>query len=64
MKDIMQKIKIGSKWKSGDRTFFIVQDVIENNQGIWIYYSNPNSGMNYNCLIEAFLQRFSEDVNS
>lgn len=54
------KITIGSAWTGGTKKF-TVSDVITDSQGTWVHYTD--GARTYNCLIEAFLQRFSSHVN-
>ena len=55
-------VKIGSTWTSGDRRVFIVTDVKTNDVGTFIYYTLQGTDKHYNCLIDAFLSRFSLQV--
>ena len=60
----MKQIKIGSRWTTSASIVFKVSNVINNDQETWIQYDNVNTGITYNCLVDAFLQRFTETVNS
>jgi len=55
-------VKIGSTWTSSDRRVFIVIDVKTNDVGTFIYYTLQGTDKHYNCLIDAFLSRFSLQV--
>jgi hypothetical protein len=55
-------VKIGSTWTSGDRRVFIVTDVKTNDVGTFIYYTLQGTDKHYNCLVDAFLSRFSIQV--
>ena len=55
-------IRIGSKWKTVDNTFIVV-DVIEKQGDPWVYYKNIKTLQEYNCRQEAFVGRFGEIVN-
>jgi hypothetical protein len=55
-------IKIGSKWKTVDKKFIVI-DVIEKQEDPWVYYKNVQTLQEYNCRAEAFVARFSEIVN-
>jgi hypothetical protein len=52
-------VKIGSTWTSSDRRVFIVTDVKTNDVGTFIYYTLQGTDKHYNCLVDAFLSRFS-----
>lgn len=60
----MQIIKIGSKWSASNRQEFIVTLVTTDDAGTWIHYNLIGSEKHFNCLIDAFRQRFFEEVNS
>jgi HSP90 family molecular chaperone len=52
-------VKIGSIWTSGNRKLFTVTDVKTNDVGTFIYYTLQGTDKHYNCLVDAFLSRFS-----
>jgi HSP90 family molecular chaperone len=52
-------VKIGSCWTSSDRRLFTVTDVKTHDTGTFIYYMLQGTDKHYNCLIGAFLSRFS-----
>ena len=54
-------IKVGSRWTAIDRAF-IVTDVKEDEQGTWVYFRHEVTEQEYNCLIEAFMSRYQQDV--
>ena len=56
-------IDFPSTWTSTDSTEFKVTNVVDKEDGTWVYYTNPATGQEYNCLIGAFLQRFRQDTN-
>jgi hypothetical protein len=60
----MKQIKIKSRWTTSASIVFEVSNVVNNEQGTWIHYVNVITGNTYNCLVDAFLQRFTETVNS
>jgi hypothetical protein len=60
----MTHVKIGSKWTGSNRTQFLVTDVVINEIGTWVHYNLSGSDKHFNCLIAAFLNRFTEEVNS
>jgi hypothetical protein len=58
----MNQVRVGSKWKTIDKTF-IVTGVLEKDNDLWIYYKNSQTLQEYNCRQEAFVGRFSQIVN-
>lgn len=52
---------IGSKWTASDCVKFFILNVESNEHGTWIYYKRTTDGAEFNCLVDAFLQRFTED---
>ena len=54
-------IKPGSIYSSNDHKKFVIEQVLEDNQGIWVHYRDHDK--QYSCLIEAFLSRFTETTN-
>jgi hypothetical protein len=52
-------VKIGSCWTSSERRVFIVTDVITNDNGTVIYYTLQGTDKQFNCLVDAFLSRFT-----
>jgi hypothetical protein len=59
----MQHIKINSIWVSSTHVKFVVTDVTTDEQGTWIHYTNRINGNSHNCLVDAFLKRFSQELN-
>ena len=54
-------IKPGSIYSSNDHKKFVIEQVLEDNQGTWVHYRDTDK--RYSCLIEAFLSRFTETTN-
>lgn len=54
-------IQIGKIFRSIDDKRFIVDDVVEKEDGTWVFYSQGEK--KFNCLLEAFLLRFYEVTN-
>ena len=52
-------VKIGSCWTSSERRLFIVTDVKTTDNGTVIYYRLQGTDKQFNCLIDAFLSRFT-----
>jgi hypothetical protein len=57
-------MKIGSIWVTPDRKQFQVTDIKLVDNQKWIYYNNVSSKQEYHCLVEAFIDRFTEKVNN
>jgi hypothetical protein len=60
---IMHRVKQGSRWTGGNFETFKVELVYENYAGAWVTYSNERTGKIYDCLIDAFVARFTETKN-
>lgn len=56
-------IKIGSKWTSSDFRVFEVRCIEERSGEIWVSYIRHGSDRMYECLADAFLERFREHIN-
>lgn len=56
-------MKIGSKWYSTNGTVFEVDDIRVINGETWVFYTNTFTMQTYSCLMNAFIARFSEDIN-
>jgi hypothetical protein len=59
MNEKYKKVIVGSRWRSVS-TFVIVESVESRTNGIWVKYSNGDEL--FECLVEAFLQRYAETV--
>jgi len=60
----LQLVKINSKWSGSTREqVFVVSNILEKNESIWVEYYNRNTKQTYNCLLEAFTLRFNEIIN-
>jgi hypothetical protein len=66
------KIKEGSKWRAGDKTFHVLS-VVEINNNIWVHYiEDTKLSLNgdklpgekeYSCFAESFVSRFTPFEN-
>lgn len=57
-------VKLGSTWGVTYDKKFLVTNLIENDQGIWVYYEDiKNRDKKYHCLIDSFTHRFSECIS-
>lgn len=53
----------GSTWSGTDFQTFKVEMVYENSAGTWVTYINTKTNQVYDCLVDAFLHRFTETKN-
>jgi hypothetical protein len=61
---IMNRVNPGSRWSGSNFESFKVEMVYENDAGVWVTYSNERTEKMYECLIDAFLERFREIKNA
>ena len=54
--------KINSTWRGSDHVRFTVNSVVESEQGPVVHYTRSTDGLTFHCLVEAFLHRFTSDV--
>jgi hypothetical protein len=47
-----------TRFTSADGRVFIVEEVRQVDQALWVYYHNDKTGQQYSCLLDAFSQRF------
>jgi hypothetical protein len=59
----MKEVTPGSIWFGSGQVMFVVQKVCEVEGNIWVHYENVNSKQNYSCLVEAFVHRFTLNIN-
>ena len=57
------EIKIGSIWTGTDRKLFKVTGLLEMPEGMWVHYNLMGTDRTFNCLSEAFINRFTQIVN-
>jgi gentisate 1,2-dioxygenase len=53
---------VANKWITADSKVFKIEQLVHNDNGVWVHYVNELTGKKYNCLIGAFLQRFKEQL--
>lgn len=63
MPNLDQKVLPGSNWLSVDGRQFRVQSLIELDGNIWVYYTNAQTGAEFSCWVDSFLQRYREDTS-
>lgn len=49
---------INSKWFSSDGDIFNLDQMKTIDNETWVYYSNLSTNKTYNCLLQAFEDRF------
>jgi len=49
---------MATKFISTDGKIFTVEEVIQKDKELWVYYNKAETGEKYSCLLEAFSQRF------
>jgi hypothetical protein len=54
---------MATRFTSPDNKVFVVVEVRQVDQDLWVYYHNAKTGQQYSCLLDAFSQRFSPMVN-
>ncbi len=54
------QVKPNTRW-TYNRLKFIVDQVTVDDIGTWVFYRNEVTNQNYNCLVDAFIRRFSQD---
>jgi hypothetical protein len=62
MNEKYKKVIVGSRWRTVDR-FVQVRSIENRSDGTWVQYGDYGNDRTYECLIDAFLQRFSEAPN-
>lgn len=60
----MQKVNMGEKWRSSDFETFRVIDVVELENQTWIHYMRIRDNIEYSCLEESFIHKFSKDLSN
>lgn len=58
-----QKVSPGSMWLATDGRQFRVQSVIELEGHTWVHYTNTQTGAEFSCWVDSFLQRYREDTS-
>lgn len=51
------------KFKSADGQLFLVEEVIQVDNKLWVHYNSVKTGDKYSCLLEAFSERFHPEEN-
>jgi hypothetical protein len=53
---------VASRWASNDSKEFKIEKLEHKDTGVWVYYQNVKTNQQYNCLVEAFVARFKEQL--
>jgi len=56
-------IKIGSEWMGSNYKTFTVRGIEQRDNDIWISYGSHAEDRTYECLVDAFLERFRLHTN-
>ena len=49
---------MAKKFQSHDGKIFTVEELVQVDKELWVYYHDVNTGNKYSCLLEAFKERF------
>ena len=49
---------MATQFTSQDGKIFTVEEVVQVDQKLWVYYNNSKTGDRYSCLLDAFSERF------
>ena len=49
---------MATQFTYADGKIFTVEEVIQIDKELWVYYNNIKTGEQYSCLLEAFGERF------
>ena len=55
--------KVGSRWRGSQGTIFIIIDLVDIKDHIWVHYREDNKSKEYSCFLESFYSRFTELTN-
>lgn len=53
---------INSVWRASDHVRFTVDSIEESDQGTVVHYTRSTDGNKFYCLLGAFVQRFTLDI--
>ena len=54
---------MATQFTSHDGKIFAVEEVVQIDKELWVYYNNVKTGDRYSCLIDAFSERFKPMEN-
>ncbi len=60
----MQKVNMGEKWRGVDFETFRVIAVVDIENQTWVHYMRIKDNLEYSCLEESFIHRFSRDTSN
>lgn len=49
---------MATRFVASDGKIFTVEEVVQVDKALWVYYNNIETGDKYSCLLEAFSERF------
>jgi hypothetical protein len=59
----MSNVKPGSIWSAVNGTSFRVLNVVVVADKEWVHYISVDTGMEFSCWTESFVNRFREETN-
>ena len=60
----MQRVNMGDKWRGVDFETFRVIAVVDIENQTWVHYMRIRDNLEYSCLEESFIHRFSRDTSN
>lgn len=54
----MKIVEVGTQWWAGGDRKFLVVEINNDEDNTWVHYINTQTMQEYNCYVEAFLERF------
>jgi hypothetical protein len=54
---------MATRFSSVDGKIFTVEEVIQVDKELWVYYNNATTGEKHSCLLAAFSERFKPVEN-
>jgi hypothetical protein len=60
----MQKVNMGEKWRGVDFETFRVIAVVDIENQTWVHYMRIKDNLEYSCLEESFIHRFSRELSN
>ena len=49
---------MATRFTSQDGKIFTVEEVVQVDRELWVYYNDVNTGDKHSCLLDAFTERF------
>ena len=54
---------MATRFTSHDGKIFTVEEVVQVDKQLWVYYNSVETGDKYSCLLDAFSERFKPMEN-